>query len=150
MPPRQHANPRKTENPLSLPLEFRQTRMVPFSARIEFLSLVRCLTKPAGHGGKEFRPDTRPRPRTLGNTDPARRLLRKEWNALVKVHIPALNAAHQLLLLAYGAGRTLVGADLAGGAEFICAEAVGRSGNERHIRRDARQTYSRSELAADQ
>src|ERR1700722_4797038 len=109
-----------------------------------------CLPNTPGHGRKQLWPDTWPRPWTLGNTDPARRRFREEWDALVEVHIPALNAADHLFLLDDGTGRTRVGADLASGTEFICAEAVGRSGDERHIRGDARQTHPRSKLSADQ
>jgi hypothetical protein len=48
------------------------------------------------------------------------------------------------------ARRTGVGADLAGLAEFVSSEAVGRSGYQRHVRGDTRKTHTRTKSPADQ
>src|SRR5450432_2599569 len=109
-----------------------------------------CLPNAPGHGGKQLRPDSWPGEWTLGNTDSARSRFGEVRDALVEIHIPAFHAANHLLLRDDGVGRTRVGADLAGGAEFVCAKAGGCSGDERHIRGDARQTYPRSEFWTDQ
>lgn len=103
-----------------------------------------------GHGGKQLRPGSGPGEWTLGNVDPARRRFGEEWDALIKVHIPALSAANHLLLRGYGTGRTRVGADLAGGAEFICAEAVGCSRHQRQVSGHAGETHARPEVPAYQ
>src|ERR1700733_11629607 len=108
------------------------------------------LIKAAGHRGEQLRTHVRPCPRAHGNADPTRCRFSEVWDALIEVHIPALLAADQLLVFDNGARRTRVGADLAGLAEFVPAESVGRSGHQRHVGRDTGKTYTRSEVPADQ
>jgi hypothetical protein len=43
-----------------------------------------------------------------------------------------------------------MGADLAGSAEFVRAEAIGRSCDERHVSGNTGKTHTRSEAPADQ
>src|ERR1700677_4978381 len=59
---------------------------------------VRYLTNAPRHRGEQLRPHVWPCPRALGNADPTGCRFSKVWDALIEIHIPALHAAHQLLV----------------------------------------------------
>jgi len=106
--------------------------------------------EPSSHRREKFRAHRWVRPWTVSDADAAGRGFRKVGNALVEIHVPAFDATHHLLPGRDGAGRAGTRADLTRRAEIVGAKTPGRSRKERHVRRNARETNSRTEARADQ
>ena len=107
-----------------------------------FFAGMHCLTKTSSHRGEQLRTHVRARPGTRGKADSARCRFSKVGDALIEVHVPALDATDHLFVLGDGSRRARPGADLAGRAEFVCAEAVGRGCDQGHVGGDPGETYT--------